>query len=129
VLEEYIKEIGEDLKFDEINLKEYQLRLPALKHKWAGRCIRHKLQLSQLKHQRLTLRKDLVEAANKAAPVVLPIRDLEKKVESHTDILNIDNKIKELDLVIELLEKAEKTFNSTTWDISNLIKIVASETQ
>jgi hypothetical protein len=42
MLEEYIKELSEDLKIDELNLKDYQLRLPALKHKWTGRCIRLK---------------------------------------------------------------------------------------
>ena len=39
-LEQYIKEMGEDVDLDEFNLKDVQLKLPALKHKWVGRLIR-----------------------------------------------------------------------------------------
>ena len=41
-LEQYIKEMGEDVDLDEFNLKDVQLKLPALKHKWVGRLIRAK---------------------------------------------------------------------------------------
>ena len=37
LLEQYIKEMGVDVELDEFNLKDVQLKLPALKHKWVGR--------------------------------------------------------------------------------------------
>ena len=49
LLEDYIKELENDLKIDELTLKEYQLKLPGTKHKWAGRYIRHNLELTVLK--------------------------------------------------------------------------------
>lgn len=129
MLEEYIKEIESDLQFDEINLKDYQLRLPSLKHKWAGRCIRHKLQLINLKKNRDKKKQGLVKTAIESSAVTLSLPIVEKTVDKHSELVEIDIQVKELELVIELLEKTEKTFSSTTWDISNLIKIVVSETQ
>jgi hypothetical protein len=61
VLNEYIKELENDLKIDELYLKDYTLKLPGIKHKWAGRCIRHKSELFDIKNQKDKLKKALKE--------------------------------------------------------------------
>jgi hypothetical protein len=128
LLEDYINELESDLKIDELILKDYQLKLPGIKHKWTGRCIRHKLQLFQIKKDRETIKKNLVDKLQQASPVKLAQPVAERTVEKHSEILEIDNKIKELDLIVELLERSEKTFSSTSYDIKNIIDIIKLET-
>lgn len=128
LLDEYIKELENDLKIDELILKDYQLKLPGIKHKWAGRCIRHKLELIDLRKKRELLKKELVEKIQEQSPVKLAIPVIERTAEKHSDILEIDTRIKQIELIIELLEKSEKTLSSTSYDIKNLVDIIKLET-
>jgi hypothetical protein len=43
-------------------------------------------------------------------------------------MVEISQKINEEELIIEFLEKTEKTFTSMTYDISNIIKVIQIET-
>jgi len=128
LLDEYIKELENDLKIDELILKDYQLKLPGIKHKWAGRCIRHKLELIDLKKRRELIKKELVEKIQEQSPVKLAIPVIERTAEKHSDIVEADTKIKQTELIIELLEKSEKTLSSTSYDIKNLVDIIKLET-
>ncbi|NBW58131.1 hypothetical protein EBR43_10215 [bacterium] len=128
LLEEYIKELEEDLKIDEMNLKEYQLKLPGIKHKWAGRCIRHKLELIDIKKQREIHKKNIIEKIQEQSPVKLALPVVERTAEKHSEVIEFDNKIKQLDLIVELLEKSEKTLSSTSYDIKNIVEIIKLET-
>jgi len=127
MLEEYIKELEEDLKINELNLKDYQLRLPAIKHKWAGRYIRLKLELAQENKKFDKLKKTLAEEVEKAAPVKLSAASINQMIENHETYKDFRVKVEEKKLVIELLEKAEKTLNSATYDIKNLVEIMKLE--
>lgn len=127
MLDEYIKEIEEDLKINELNLKDYQLRLPAIKHKWAGRLVRLKLDLAR-EHKKLdALKKTLADEVEKAAPVKLSAPSINQMIEKHEKYKEFRTKMEEVKLVIELLEKSEKTLSSTTYDIKNLIEIMKLE--
>lgn len=128
LLEEYIKELENDLKIDELILKDYQLKLPGIKHKWAGRCIRHKLELVELRGKREKLKKDIVIKIQEQSPVKLATPVIERTAEKCSEITDLDNKIKEIELIIELLEKSEKTLSSTSYDIKNLVDIIKLET-
>lgn len=127
MLEEYIKELEEDLKINELNLKDYQLRLPAIKHKWAGRYIRLKLEIVHDNKKLDTLKKALTEEVEKAAPVKLSIPAINQMIENHSKYKDFRRTIEEKKLAVELLEKAEKTLNSATFDIKNLIEIMKLE--
>jgi hypothetical protein len=128
VLDEYIKELENDLKIDELYLKDYSLKLPGIKHKWAGRCVRHKLELLSLKNEKEKLKKDVKNKLLKESPVKPTLPVLDKLVENTDEIKDFDKKISELGLVVELLEKAEKTLSSTSYDLKNLIDIIKLET-
>lgn len=128
MIENYIKELEEDLKIDEIYLKEYALKLPGIKHKWAGRLIRHKLEIANLKKDKEKLRIDLIKKLNETSSVKLSMPVLEKTVDNAADIKEFDSKIKVLELSIELLEKAEKTLSSTSYDVKNILEIIKLET-
>lgn len=127
-LDDYIKELEADLKFDEINLKDYQMKLPGIKHKWAGRCIRHKIELNKLKKEREKLKKIIKTKLEKDSVVKISTQVASKTAEESDLIATMDNKIYELELVIELLEKSEKTLSSTSFDLRNLLEIMKLET-
>jgi hypothetical protein len=128
MIDVYIKELESDLKIDELNLKDYQLKLPGIKHKWAGRYIRHKYELLQLRSKRGEIKRSLVEQIQHTSPVKLAMPIIERTAEKHSEMKDIDAKINELSLVTELLEKAEKTLSSTSFDLKNLIDIIKLET-
>jgi len=128
LLETYIEEMKHDLTFDELNLKQYQYNLPALKHKWVGRCMRHKAELHKLKKDQNTLRNACIEELRANSKVELSDVALKAKINKQQAMIDMDNRIEELQLIIELLEKSEKTFNSTTWDVKNITDIQKLET-
>jgi hypothetical protein len=128
LLEDYIKELENDLKIDELTLKEYQLKLPGIKHKWAGRYIRHKLELNDLKKKRERIKKAVVDQVQEQSPVKLALPVIERTAEKHSEIVEIDSQMKQVELTVELLEKAEKTLSSASYDIKNLIEIIKLET-
>ena len=121
-------EMDQDLKVDAFNIKEVQLRLPATKHKWAGRFIRHKLELAALQKSREIKTKELATKVMNLSPVKISEYTAEKSIQNTDSLKEIDEKINEIKLIIELLEKSEKTFSSMTWDIKNCIDLMKAET-
>ena len=101
-LEKYIKEMGSDVELDEFNIKDCQLKLPALKHKWVGRLVRHKGHLAQLTESRdkmvRTVAGEIIETAT--YQVTLPVAM--KSAEKHSSIKQIDQSIREHKLIIDL---------------------------
>jgi len=128
VLDQYIKELEADLKIDELYLKDYALKLPGIKHKWAGRCIRHKLEVINLRKDKEVLKSTLIKKLNETASVKLTTPVLEKMADSTNEIKDFDVRIRELELVIELLEKTEKTLSSASYDVKNILEIIKLET-
>lgn len=129
LLERYIKEITSDLQIDEFNIKDVQMRLPARKHFWVARLINHKIELEKLKTKKEKLRKHLVQQLHDNTPVKMSIPTLERSVDATDDIMNLNQQIRENELIIELLEKTERNFSSCTYDIGNIIKIMQLEQQ
>jgi hypothetical protein len=129
LLDRYIKEIEADLVIDEINLRDVQLRLPSKKHFWVARLIKHKIEINNYKKQKEELKRILVEKVVVDSPVVVSKALAERKVDDLTEMNVLNNKIKELEYVIELLEKVEKNFNSMTYDIKNIVEILKLEQQ
>ena len=127
MLEEYIKELEEDLKINELNLKDYQLRLPAIKHKWTGRMIRLKMQVNQLKKQKEKIKADIMSEIDHTSNVKLTQPVISATADKHSRIQEINVKIQESELLIELLERSEKTLSSCSFDLSNIIKIMQLE--
>jgi len=123
LLEKYITEMEQDLRVDAFNIKEVQLRLPAIKHKWVGRFVRHKMELMSLHKARDLKKKELVLKVIEQSPVKITEYTAEKTAESTTTLKEIDEKVNEIKLIIELLEKSEKTFSSMTYDIKNMIEL------
>ena len=124
VVERYIKEIEEDLKIDEFNIKEASLKTPGRKHFWVSRLINHKRNLYFLEHELEETSKKLVTETREKSPVAISTMSLTNAIADSEVIKNLQLKIKEEKFVIDLLEKTEKTFSSLTYDIKNIIAIM-----
>jgi hypothetical protein len=129
-IEKYLEEIKEDTRIDQINILEKQLMLPAIKHKWVSYLIKSKIQKNELEKKKkelkeLTLKKYTDE---NIIPSGIPRASIKAKIEATDSIRKIDEEIKNLDLIIEYLEKVEKIFSSVTYDIGNATKLMVLET-
>ena len=128
LLNRYIDELTQDTHIDEFNVRDVQLKLPGIKHKWAGRLMRAKSDNSKLERKKKKVIKDLTQKLVKDSPVKLSLPIAEKKVQDLDDIQDIDEQIRDNEVVILFLEKAERILNSMTFDIKNLTEIMKLET-
>ena len=128
IIDQYIKEIEKDLYVNEFNLKEVSLKTPSRKHFWVSKLIHHKKQVMNLKGERYELKKRIVEEIRSKSPVKVTIPIAEKTAWQHGDMVEIQQRIEEQELIVEFLEKTEKTFSALGFDIKNIIEIIKMET-
>jgi len=129
ILLKYYEELNEDVKFDQINILEKQLMLPAIKHKWVARLIQLKKSKNDLDKKKKDLKEDAFKALeDKGIPTGMPKTAIKAKIEASEQIRKIDEDIKNIDICIEYLEKVEKILSSITYDIGNATKLMVLET-
>lgn len=128
IFEKYVNELNQDVALDQFNLKDSQLGLPGKKHKWAGRLIRHKIELNKFTLTRDIRVKEIITQIKDRSPTPLTDISVNRIAVKHESIVEIDNSIQQLKLIIEFLEKTEKTLSSMTFDISNIVKLITLET-
>lgn len=127
-LEQYVKEMGVDVELDEFNLKDVQLKLPALKHKWVGRLIRHKGIMHSYNERRDNIIMELAKEVIATATYQVTLPTAMKAAEKHEKVKKIDADLRECKLIIEFLEKSERIFSSMSFDIKNITEIMKLET-
>lgn len=127
-LDIYLEEMKVDTDLNEFTVKDVQLKLPGLKHKWVGRLIRTKVALQRLQRDKELLKKTLSEQLRKESVVAMSVPNAERAVETHSRVIAITEKIQEHLLLVEFLERVEKIFSSMTFDIKNLVEIMKLET-
>jgi|TARA_R110000803_G_scaffold50359_4_gene104524 hypothetical protein len=128
IIERYSKEIEVELHIDEFNIKEMSLKTPARKHYWVCRLIQHKKSLLNLKAERYSLREDIVQAIQRESPVKVTRPIAEKSSYQHEGMIELQHRIDEQELIVDYLEKVERTFTSLGFDIKNIIEIMKMET-
>jgi hypothetical protein len=128
ILEKYISELDSDVALDELNLKENALMLPARKAKWVSRLMKEKAALNELNKEKNQLIGKIGEEIRKESPVRLTTIVCEKTAEKHEAVVEINKQINEKKIIIEFLEKVEKTIHSIGFDIKNLVDIIKMET-
>jgi len=126
LMTKYKTEFEEDAVINEFNLKDKQLMLPGIKHKYVAYLIQHKVR----KHELENIKKEAIEELFKKEnlDIGLSKQSMEKKYENSAPIQKINSLIKEQDIIIDYLEKIEIISKSMTYDISNIIKIMELET-
>lgn len=126
--EKLLEELKIFLQFDELNLKEKQLMLPGMKHRYATIYIRTKASMDKLHLERKRLIRQVVDEINRESPVKLSIIAAEKLAAEHETVSEINLKIKNSELILEICEKAEKILSSASFDIKNLVELIKLET-
>lgn len=125
-LKRYQTEFEKDSSIDEMNIRERQMMLPGIKHKYVAYLIQHKQKKFEYECAK---KKAINELMNKTTPDIgLSTPTLIKKHEGHPTIKRINEMIEEQDIIITYLEKIENITRSMTYDLSNLIKIIELET-
>ncbi len=127
LLDQYIDEIEKDLQINEFNLKESSMKTPARKHYWVSKLINHKKNLYKLQKERNEIKKSIVNQIIKESPVKVTVPIAEKASYNHEKMVEINEKIKQEELLVEFLEKTEKTFSAVGFDIKNIIEIMKME--
>ena len=127
-LDKYMEEMVQDTGVDNFNILDIQMKLPAIKHKWVGRLMRHKVEVKDLRRTKEDLIITLASKLMSESPVKVAANLAEKKVSKVDSVLQIDQKIKDIYILIEYLEKVEKIFSSMTFDIKNVTEIMKLET-
>ena len=120
----YQKEIVEDVKVDELSLKDKTMAVPTLKHKWVSRLMVHKVQLRKLKD----LKNKGIKTISSQSPVFLSKEALQTAAANDPKLMQIQESIDILETIVEYLEKVEKLLSQLTWDCKNLIDLQKLET-
>lgn len=119
--EEYKHQYEEFCKIDDFNLEDRAKRIPAEKHFWVARLHEAKIQKHKLETKKKKDRKSIEEKIKEDSPVHLNQRDLNDAV--FKALGNIDNQLKELDLLIGYLEGIVKQITFIAQDIKNIVEI------
>lgn len=128
LLQKYVAELEEDVKLDELNLKEAALTLPGKKAKWVSRLMLEKSELIELTKKKNILVSSVIEAVKAESPVKMTYPSLKEAAERHSAVAELNLEIKERESVVEFLERVEKTIHSIGFDIKNLIELLKMET-
>tara|TARA_R110000787_G_scaffold39265_8_gene98632 strand:+ start:1707 stop:2114 length:408 start_codon:yes stop_codon:yes gene_type:complete len=128
IISNYTEELEEDTKLDIMSMSEVQQRLPANKHKWVGRLIRHKFELNKLYAQKRDAIQLLAEQIATSNPVKISEVKAKAVAERSNGIHEYDTQIHDLKITIEYLEKVERILSAMSFDIKGLIEIVRLET-
>ena len=123
LFEKYQAEVTEELELSDFNMKDVQMRLPAVKHKWVARLIQRKIELNKYKKLKVEAIEAVIQSLRKEAPVLLSDAALAKKAEKNETIQKIVLKMEECEILIDYLEKVERVCNGTSYDIKNLVDI------
>lgn len=128
ILINYIDEMEQDVQVDELCLKEVQMKLPAIKHKWVGRLIRHKSTIKSLWAKKVHLKNDIRQKMKQESKYGVSDAGLDKMIESQQPIIDIMQEIQKNELIVEFLEKSEKVLSSMSFDLKNMVEIIKLET-
>lgn len=121
----YKEAIENNLKIDQFNIHNKVNEIPSLKHFWVAKLIESKIELKNLQRKKSELLKKVRESQQ--VGLKLSISSL-KEIEEKSPILHeINEQIEEMELIIEYLEKTEKIFSSTTYDLKNAIELMKME--
>ncbi len=124
VLPRFEKELMEDVKMDELTIKERAMLAPTVKHKWGARTVQYKSMLIKLK----SAQKALIKKVSSTSPVSLTKTTLEHIANNSPELQQVQEGMEKIETIIEYLEKVEKLTSSLTFDYKNVIDLQKLET-
>jgi hypothetical protein len=126
-LKQYIAEISEDTNLDNFNIKDVQLKLPGIKHKYVSRLIVHKRRLAKLQQDKKSAQSQVINDLKEKSVYKLTEPMARKASQDHNSVKSIHDEILEEEVIVELLEKTERILSSMTYDIKNIIELMKLE--
>ena len=121
----YKEAIEKDLKIDQFNIHNKVNEIPLLKHFWVSKLIESKIELKNLQRKKAELLKKVRESQQ--VGLKLSVSSLKEMEEKSPVLHEINEQIEEMELIVEYLEKTEKVFSSTTYDLKNAIELMKME--
>lgn len=121
----YKESIEKDLKIDQFNIHNKVNEIPSLKHFWVAKLIESKIELKKLQKKKNELLKKVRESQQ--IGLKLSVSSLKEMEEKSPVLSEINEQIEEMELIVEYLEKTEKVFSSTTYDLKNAIELMKME--
>lgn len=121
----YKEEVENDLKFDASSIDEFSIKLPSRKHFWVGRLIEAKIKLKKLENTKAEAIKSVQEKVKTS--VGLSQASYTKIINEQEPIKKIDEQIEEWKIIVEYLEKVEKVFSQTSYDVKNSVELMKME--
>lgn len=127
IIEKYTKELADDCQITMLNLRDAQMRLPGVKHKWIARLINHKIELGRIKKMIVEAKNTIVERQIKENKVAVSRPTLERMAEENPTVLKMREKYEEHEYAVMYLEKVEQILRNVTFDVKNLTEIMKLE--
>jgi hypothetical protein len=93
LMQRYTRELQEDLKIDELSIKDKSMMVPIIKHKWVSVQMNHKMQLKKL----TDAKKKALKEYTTNTPIVLSKHAIEQAASNDPRIAAIQEKIDELE--------------------------------
>lgn len=126
-LEQYSKEITEDLKLNEMVIQQKSFEIPQRKHYWVTKLILETQELNRLERKKKALEKTALEktALEKQEPLVqMSIASMKNVIANTKPMQEITQEIEDQKMLVEYLNKVEKIFAYITNDVKNIIEIM-----
>ena len=128
--ERYDKLYAEFAKIDDINLLEKLKQVPAQKHFWSARLLETKKELSKLEKAKFKIKSALVREKVMDSPVTVSItKALLDKVENDPRLEDINDKIADTKLTVELLTNAFSNISFISQDFKNILEAIRMQNE
>ena len=124
IISDFQTELTNDIKMDELSLKEKAMLAPITKQKWVARTTQYKSTLLKLEYAR----KQKIKEKTVNTPVALSKAARDEIMHNDDDVVSINTCIDQVKLILDYLEKVEKLTGSLTFDYKNAIDLQKLET-
>lgn len=122
LLKQYKEQYEEFTKIDDFNLEQRAKRVPAEKHFWVARLIDAKIEREKLFKSKKKLKNTIIKKMMEDSPVKLDKKLLDK-IDDTDHFEDINDKIKDNEILIEYLELVVKSVSFIAQDIKNIISL------
>ena len=124
IINSFQAELTNDIKMDELSIKEKAMLAPTTKHKWVARTTQYKSKLLKLEYAK----KQKLKAKTVNSPVALSKAARDEIMFNDEEVVSITTCIEQVKVILEYLEKIEKLTSSLTFDYKNVIDLQKLET-
>lgn len=121
-IEEYSNEYKEFVNIDDFNMEERVKKIPSQKHFWVARLIEAKQEKVNLHRKRAKQRHENIKKAKEEGIINFSKQTLDK-LDQTKEIEEIDEKLEDINLLIEFLELTVKNVSFIAKDIQNIIDL------